>query len=71
MKRKHYFTKEEKEKLLALLSSGDKDNVKLAKSIIKTSKTYKHYRLYFKSFDMRNRYTNTYIYMCFVNLYSH
>lgn len=71
MKRKYYFTKEEKEKLLALLSSGDKDNVKLAKNIIKTSKTYKHYRLYFKSFNMRNRYINTYIYTSFVKLYSY
>lgn len=67
--KKKLFTRREAERLISMLESTDLEQVKLAKSIIKNSKTYKHYRLYTK--ELSTYHYGIFPFMLFVNKYSH
>ena len=67
--KKKLFTRGEAERLISMLESTDLEQIKLAKSIIKNSKTYKYYRLYTK--ELLTYHYGIFLFMCFVNKYSH
>ena len=67
--KKKLFTRREAERLIQMLESEDLEQIKLARNIIKNSKTYKHYRLYTKEFFI-NHY-GIFPFLLFVNKYSH
>ena len=67
--KKKLFTRQEAKRLISMLESTDLEQIKLAKSIIKNSKTYKHYHLHDK--ELFINYYSIFPFLLFVNKYSH
>ena len=67
--KKKLYTRREAERLISMLESTDLEQIKLAKSIIKNSKTYKHY--HFLGKELFINYYGIFPFLLFVNKYSH
>ena len=67
--KKKLFTRREAERLISMLESEDLEQIKLAKNIIKNSKTYKHY--HFLGKELFTNYYGIFPFLLFVNKYSH
>ena len=63
--KKKLFTRREAERLISMLESADLEQIKLARSIIKNSKTYKHYHSHDK--ELFTNYYGMFPFLLFVN----
>ena len=67
--KKKLFTRQEAKRLISMLESTDLEQIKLARNIIKNSKTYKHYHSHDK--ELFINYYSIFPFLLFVNKYSH